>query len=135
MSEHTIMHRIMLAVSRAGTVIWRNNVGTAWAGQATVARRPMQVMLQPGDAVVRQARPLHAGLCKGSSDLVGLTPVVVAQRHVGTTLGVFTAIEVKSGTKATEEQKNFIRHVLKLGGLAGVARDETQAAEIISRLV
>ncbi|HWT29372.1 MAG TPA: VRR-NUC domain-containing protein [Methylophilaceae bacterium] len=51
-SEKAIMHDIMLAVSKAGHRVWRNNVGVATTRDGSVIR---------------------FGLAVGSSDLIGVT--------------------------------------------------------------
>lgn len=53
MKESDIQRLIMLALSEAGCVIWRNNTG-----------------------VLKNAAgiPIRFGLCVGSSDLIGITP-------------------------------------------------------------
>lgn len=53
MKESDIQRSIMLALSEAGCVIWRNNVG-----------------------VLKNAAgiPIKFGLCVGSSDLIGVSP-------------------------------------------------------------
>ena len=119
MSEHEIQQRILLACGNGTTRLWRNNVGTGWAGQATKVtpgnRQAIAAALRPGDVVIRQGRPLHAGLCVGSSDLIGYRQVDgVAQ---------FVALEVKSATgRASKEQVQFLEHISAAGGCAGVVR-------------
>ena len=128
MSEHVIQQQILLAHSSGTTRLWRNNVGTGWAGQATKVTggnlRAVSQALRPGDVVIRQGRPLHAGLCVGSSDLIGYRQVDgIAQ---------FVALEVKSATgRATKEQTQFIDHIQAAGGLAGIARSVEDAAAIL----
>jgi hypothetical protein len=62
-----------------------------------------------------------------SSDLIGITPVVITQQMVGQTMGVFTAVEVKhpGWTRPTNDreraQEAFIRLVTEKGGLGGFA--------------
>ena len=64
-----------------------------------------------------------------SSDLIGITKVVITQEMVGKTLGVFTAIEVKKEAwnenkkldKRETAQLNFINWVKLMGGFAGFA--------------
>ena len=73
-SEKRVEQEIMLAVSKTGGVIFKNNVGQAYT---------------------KDGQPFRYGLVKGSSDLIGITPVTITQDMVGSTLGVFTAIEVK----------------------------------------
>ena len=128
MSEHVIQQQILLAHGSGTTRLWRNNVGTGWAGQATKVTggnlRAVSQALRPGDVVIRQGRPLHAGLCVGSSDLIGYRQVDgVAQ---------FVALEVKSATgRATKEQVQFLDHIQAAGGLAGIARSVDDAAAIL----
>ena len=63
-----------------------------------------------------------------SSDLIGITSIVVTQDMVGKTIGIFTAIEVKkedwnpsANDKRERAQRRFIDWVIKLGGIAGFA--------------
>jgi hypothetical protein len=98
-SEANIQREIMVALSHAGCLVWRNNVGALT------------------DAT---GRLVKYGLCKGSSDLIGLTPC-----------GKFLAIEVKSAKgRATLDQERFIAAVRSKGGRAGVARSVKEALEI-----
>ena len=115
MKESDIQRAVMLAASSAGLTVWRNNTGQAWAGTAQ--------RLQDGSILIRDPRPLHAGLCKGSSDLIGLRRVLVTPEMVGRTLAQFTGIEVKRpGQRPTPEQAHFLEFVQDAGGLALVAR-------------
>jgi ribosomal protein L27 len=122
MGEHEIQQRVLLACGSGSTRLWRNNVGTGWAGQATKIQRRGMVAVEPGDVIVRQGRPLHAGLCVGSSDLIGYRQVDgVAQ---------FVAFEVKSATgRPTAQQTQFLDHITSAGGCAGIVRsvDDAQA--------
>lgn len=128
MSEHITQQRILLACGSGSVRLWRNNVGTGWAGQATKVTpgnlRTVSQALRPGDVVIRQGRPLHAGLCVGSSDLIGYRVVDrVAQ---------FVALEVKSATgRPTAQQVQFLDHINAVGGLAGIARSVDDAAAIL----
>lgn len=114
---------IQLAATRSGAVTFRNNVGVGWVGRST--RKGNYTILEG-------ARPLHAGLCEGSSDLIGWTSVEITPAMVGTKIAVFTAIEVKQpGKRPTPEQVNFIEQVRRAGGFAGVARDPEDIKTII----
>lgn len=135
MTEHQIQQRIILAMGRGLRRLWRNNVGTAWAGQSqqiTAANRfTIGQTLKPGDVVVRQARILHAGLCPGSADLIGYTTIEVTPDMVGQRLAVFTAVEVKTPTgRPTPQQVAFLEHVRQAGGRAGIARSIEDAERI-----
>lgn len=134
--EHPIQQRILIAHGAGDTRLWRNNVGTGWTGKATkVSAGNLAAMargLRPGDVVIRAGRPLHAGLCIGSSDLIGLRSLVVGPELVGQRIARFAAVEVKSPTgRASEEQTAFIETIQRLGGLAGVARSPEEAAGIL----
>ena len=128
MTEHAIQQRILLACGSGPVRLWRNNVGTGWAGQATRVTtgnlRAVAQGLQPGDVVIRQGRPLHAGLCVGSSDLIGYRQVDgVAQ---------FVALEVKSATgRPTTQQTQFLNHIASAGGCAGIVRSVDDALTVL----
>lgn len=112
--ETIIQRRIMLALSEAGCIVWRNETAGAWVGK-TLHRAGKQVTL--GDAHM-----MNFGLCVGSSDLIGITKD-----------GLFLAIEVKTKTgKATKEQLNFIKQVQQKGGIAGIARSPEDALRILN---
>ena len=128
--ENNIQAQIMMALSDAGCSIFRNNVGMGWAGKSRRGENK-ETFVSSRDVVVLNARPLHAGLLKGSSDLIGWIPVVVTQEMVGTTVAIFVASEVKTATgKRTPEQKNWINAVNRDGGRAGIARSAAEAVEI-----
>ena len=128
MTEHVIQQRILLACGSGDARLWRNNVGTGWAGQATkVTAGNLQALargLRPGDVVIRNGRPLHAGLCVGSSDLIGYRRVDgVAQ---------FVALEVKSATgRPTDQQTQFLNHITSAGGCAAVVRSVDDAHTVL----
>lgn len=110
-SEAYIQQQTRLALARAGSVMHRNNVG------------------QYTDP--KTGRPIRYGLCVGSSDLIGWTPVTITPDMVGRTLAVFTAVEVKAPHgRPTEPQLNFIAQVTKAGGFAGIARSPGEAVAI-----
>lgn len=126
MSEQTLMSQIMLFLGRRLDVkLFRNNTGTGWVGK----RGKTDI---PGAVLLLDARPLHAGLCKGSSDLIGFTSVKITPDMVGKTVAIFTAIEIKDGAKVSDEQKNFIEVVGNAGGYIGVARNTEDAARIVN---
>lgn len=125
MAERGIQNEIRLELSEAGATMFRNNTAMAWVGSMTER-------LSGGKVLLYDARPLHAGLCEGSSDLIGWTPVEITPEMVGKTLAVFTAVEVKSATgRPSGPQKNFINQIQRAGGVAGVARSGEDAREII----
>ena len=106
------LHRLRLGQDPAVT-IWRNQVGVAE---------------YPGGIRVPY------GLTKGASDLIGIRSVVITPEHVGRTLGVFTAVEVKTPTgRLTTLQERFLALVQRRGGIAVCSRsvhDAVQALEL-----
>lgn len=111
-SESVILKRVMLALSKAGAKIFRNNVGFA---------------TYPNGAVVKY------GVCNpGGSDIIGFTPVTITPDMVGKQVAIFTAIECKTEKgKLRPEQTNFLNAVKKAGGYAGVATSEQEALAIL----
>ena len=113
MSEAAIQQQIRLALSRAGSVMHRNNIGAYRDDQGRVIRYGV-------------GNP-------GGSDLIGWTPVLITHDMVGGILGVFTAIEVKAPRgRPTEAQLNFLRQVQLGGGIAGIARSTQDALALLT---
>ena len=82
--------------------------------------------------IIKDPRPLHAGLCVGSSDLIGWSIVKVTPEMVGQNIAVFTAIEIKAEKgRASKEQLNFLQVVQQSGGVAGIAKTEQDALNIV----
>jgi hypothetical protein len=127
-SETALVKLMMLCASENGARMFRNNVGMGWApagsGSNIVRTRVVkQVTLYPGDVLVRKARPLHAGLVKGSSDLIGWKPLIISEKMVGEPIAQFVAAEVKIERGVMREgQQDFIDLVNLHGGRAGVVR-------------
>lgn len=132
MSETHELKRIQLALARTVT-LFRNNVAQGWVGDSKRFTAPTSIRVGPGDVVIRNARPLHAGLVKGSSDLIGWAPVKILAEHVGRIFAVFTAVEGKSdGGRVRPEQANFIAQVRAAGGFAGIAHNAEEAAALLN---
>lgn len=136
MSEQIVQQRILLAHGSGDSRLWRNNVGTGWAGASTKVTagnlRATAQSLRPGDVVIRSGRPLHAGLCIGSSDLVGYRSEIVTSQMVGSRVAVFAAVEVKSSTgRPTAQQTRFLDHIRNAGGRSGIARSIDDAGAIL----
>lgn len=131
MSEADVMRRLQIAASQLGARLFRQNVGMAWVGKNperidTIRR----ALVRPGDLILRNARPFHAGVA-GMSDLGGWVPVKVTPDMVGKTIAVYAQVEVKLGTRASKEQTAWISAVNSAGGRAGVAHDEIELTKIL----
>jgi len=129
MLEDEVQSRIRLEAPKEGVVLFRNNSG---------------VFKEPGSG-----RPVRFGLGNESkkmnekfksSDLIGITSVVVTPEMVGQTIGVFTAVEAKregwtfslNDVRAVA-QRAFIDFVLSKGGYAGFANSVATFRNIIRK--
>ena len=137
MKEQNILKRIMLSVTQyTNSRIFRNNTGTGWVGESKRIAKKTQVFLNPGDVVIRNARPLRAGLCVGSSDLIGWSVKKITPEMVGKNVAIFTAIEVKTDSgRIQKEQLNFIKKIQKDGGIAGISRSDSEAVKLINEIL
>lgn len=133
MSDHALLTRILLACSRGSVRLFRNNVGQGWVGKLEKPSRPVQVMVYPGDVVLRKARPLHAGLAEGSGDLIGWRTVEVTPDMVGQQVALFVSIEAKEGTgRLSPAQRGWMTAVQGAGGIAAEVRSVEDAVSAVS---
>jgi hypothetical protein len=135
LSEKSIMHRIMIAVSAMGARLFRNQVGMAFQSNNVERFTYTQtVEVRKGDVLLRGARTVMTGFTTGSSDLLGWTARRIDEYDVGRTVAVFTACEVKSADgKLEPEQKQFLEVVRDSGGIAIVAKSVEEAQQGIRR--
>jgi len=118
MKESNIMKLVQIRASQLGMRLMRNNSAKGWVGQASVSGSMV---------VIPDARRLHAGLGIGTGDLIGWTPVQVTDEMVGSTVAVFTNVEVKTPKGViTPEQKQFHDTVIKAGGISQIVRSPEQ---------
>lgn len=112
MTETNLMKLIQLALAEHGALMFRNNIGRC---------------VSPAGHVI------NYGVCNpGGSDLIGITPVTITADMVGCTVGVFTAMEIKTPTgRATKAQINFIKQIDSLGGIAYIARSPEESIQTI----
>jgi hypothetical protein len=127
-SETLFMRRLRLHLQRHYVCrLFRNNVGSAWIGQ-----------YQVGEMCVRiyKAMRVRFGLAPGSSDIIGISSVIVTPDMVGNRVGLFTAIECKAGkyTGPTPAQASFIKMVQDLGGIAACV-NSTDLADMTMQAV
>jgi hypothetical protein len=133
--ETDITHTIMIDTSKLGARMFKNVRGLFYTkGEvmnllAAIKTGRVDTIM----AAVRKLRQVMAGLqAEDSSDLIGFRPTVITQDMVGTTVAIFSAIEVKTVTGAVRDgQHRWIDFVLKNGGFAGVARSPDEAKEIL----
>ena len=121
-SEARAQQEVRLNATRFGARLWRNNVGAYTPPEGGHVRY----------GLCNESQAMNKAL--KSSDLIGITPVVVPQRWVGYTVGIFTAIEVKrAGHKVTgkgreEAQMAYLELVSSLGGYAAFSTGEFPSA-------
>lgn len=115
MSEASILARVRIALSQAGAVVFRNQVG---------ALRDKQ------DRLVRFGVGPANG---GGSDLIGYLSVLVTPDMVGVRVAIFLAAEVKAPDGiATTAQKHFLETVRAAGGVGMLVRSDTEALAALS---
>lgn len=120
MNETNIVRGFLIHASKLGARLWRQNTGHGWIGDATKFTRTQMITVQPGDVLIRKARPFHAGF-EGLADIGGISQN-----------GRYVAVEAKTETgRVTNEQRAFISMIRSLGGLAGVARNDADVAAIL----
>lgn len=108
--------------------IWRNNTGVLFDQTG----RPVRYGLSNDNAEINREIK--------SSDLIGITPVLITPAMYGQILGVFTALECKPSNwsfknndeRATAQLK-FHNIVRDHGGFAGFVNDPQQIHSIIRR--
>lgn len=112
MSEAAIQQRVRLAASQRGQRLWRNNVGVLTDSRGVPVRYGLANESSGMNKAVK------------SSDLIGITPIVITPDMVGQTVGVFTSYECKAenwkyrGTPRETAQKAWLDLVLSMGGYA-----------------
>ena len=111
--ETSLQNKLRLKLHKLGVLNFRNNTGA---------------LKDKNDRLVRY------GLCKGSSDIIGIRPVRITPEMVNEIIGQFVAVEVKvPGKRATDDQQQFLQAVRGHGGLAGVAHSEEEVADLLAR--
>lgn len=120
------MNRVMLALSNAGALVFRNNVGLGWTGALVEHDRAT------GRVILKNARPVKFGLFKGSGDVIGGVPVEITPDMVGKTVLVFGSWEVKDGSgRPSKDQRHFAQAIAANGGIGVIVRSEDDARQSI----
>ena len=121
MTEHLIQSAILLRLgSRPDVRLFRNNSAGAWGGEV-ICRTPTTI-------TIANPYPIHAGLFKGSADLIGwrvryFNAIPFAQ---------FLSCEVKKpGGQVRPEQLLWEAAVKKAGGIAGIVRSVEEAEGLL----
>lgn len=125
--ESEIQQHIQMQAMMYGCTLMRNNSGAA---QDVTGR-----LVRYGLGHVSPNQQIK------SSDLIGITKVVITPDMVGKTIGVFTAFEVKKGNwnpnkkldAHEQKQKNFIDWVIQNGGIASFVNSVENLKDIFRR--
>lgn len=112
--EKDLINEILLRASERGHRLFRQNTGKGWVGRLIGSVRADRVVLE-------NPRPLIAGLCVGSSDIIGWTSD-----------GRFVALEVKTpGVRTSKEQAAFIKAAHASGCIAEVVFSVDEALALL----
>lgn len=120
-TEKDIERKIIMDTCKIGCRLFKNNVGSATIKNPDTGKEYR----------------VNFGLCKGSSDLIGWTPVAITNEMVGKTIAIFTAVEVKKDVSKKynkdrmESQQKFIDIVNKNGGIAFKSDNPDEAIKTI----
>ena len=116
MTETALLQRLLIRASELGWRLFRNNCGQLRGARGCYVRYGV-------------ANP-------GGSDLIGWRPLLIGPEHVGQTIAQFIAIEAKVGRNTTTEaQGHFLAVVRAAGGIAIVARQESDLDATCSGLL
>lgn len=127
MKENQTQPIIRVEAAKHGIVLYRNNVGVAYDERDV----PVRFGLANESAQINEKIK--------SSDLIGITPVLIRPHHVGCCFGVFTSIECKHGdwvfrgTKREKAQQAWIDVILRNGGIAMFATNPETVLQEVSR--
>ena len=112
MTEAELQQLIRIEASKRGIRLFRNNCG---AFQSKTGQWVRYGLANDSKKVNKTLK---------SSDLIGITPVIITPDMTGKTVGIFTSYEVKSSSwkyRRTEHeiaQRAWLDFVLSLGGIA-----------------
>lgn len=126
--ESTVSQEIQIQAMNYSCNLMRNNSGACIDNTGRLVRYGLGNISKAQTAKI------------ASSDLIGITKIVVTPEMVGQTLGIFTAVEVKKELWNPEKklsgrekaQQAFINWVKANGGFAGFANGVDKLKEILA---
>lgn len=125
-SEAAITSLSQLECASIGLLTMRNNVGACLDAQGRMIRYGL---MNESEKVNKEFK---------SSDVIGITPVMIGPQHLGRVLGIFTALEMKASDwkyrpsdEHAKAQQRFISLVQAYGAIAGFVNDPAQIRKII----
>lgn len=128
-TESELQQQIQLEAPKHGSILERNNSGAF----TDITGRNIRFGL--GNISAK-----HSDNMK-SSDLIGITTIIITPSMIGKKVGIFTAIEVKKedwkSTKNLDKretaQKNYMDWILSKGGIAGFCNSLESFRELLKR--
>ncbi len=109
-SEASVLNDVRLEASKKGIWLSRNNVGACQDTNGNFIRY----------GLANESAQMNKKI--KSSDLIGVKPVLIEQKHVGVIFGQFVARETKvkgweySGSEREQAQLKFIQLIVSMGG-------------------
>lgn len=125
-NEAAAQQEIRLEAPRLGQRLYRNNNGACKDENGRLIRYGL------GNDSAKLNKKIK------SSDLIGITPLIITPAMIGRRIGVFTSIEVKSkgwhftGTEREFAQKAWIDLTVSMGALGGFATGRGDLWKIIA---
>lgn len=126
--ESTVSQEIQIQAPHQQCILERNNSGACMDDTGRLVRYGLGNVSKKRTAQI------------ASSDLIGITKIVVTPEMVGQTLGIFTAVEVKKElwnpekkfTAREKAQQAYITWVKAMGGFAGFANSVDSLKKILA---
>ncbi len=126
MTETSVSARVQIEAANLNILLMRNNVGVAID---ETGRHIRYGLMNESKKVNSQFK---------SSDLIGITPVMIGPQHIGRVLGVFTALETKRGDWTlrpgddhAQAQIRFLDLVKRYGAIGGIVTDAGQVRQLL----
>lgn len=118
-SEKQFDGEIAIAFNKGRTRLFRNIVATLWTNRSSAGH---QIKVGVGG--------------KGGSDRIGFHQVTITPEMIGKTAAVFAAIELKTEKgRVSPEQQHFIKFLIDMGAIAGVARSVDDVQNIFDSYI
>jgi hypothetical protein len=132
-SQHSsLLADILTDATARGMRLSRNETGVGFLGDPVDERDESTSRGRVHVVTLLNARRVRYGVfgpvqgvkdSGGGLDLIGWTPLIITERHVGSLAAIFTAIDAKTGgQRLAPNQRNFAQVVTAAGGLCYVGR-------------
>lgn len=115
--ETNIQNSILLELSSAGHLVWRNQVGVFRGAH--------------------DERRIRVGV-PGQGDIMAVVPLTITEDMVGQTVGLAVNVEVKThrqGSRQSAQQKRWEAAWRERGGLYLIARSAHESASLLTSLL